>query len=230
MKKLFYFSKAKLQYIEVKNFKKKIFLYFTAAIIILAATVYGTLKFISDVTGSGKSLSNLKLENNYLQSKLQETASLYKDLDFDIPVLNEGDTLARYYVRIRELIESSKIVRQCLEKLPSGPIDTKDTANVLPKKERIYTKMEELIDDFMIINFGTIPEKGAETYFAIEASKGELGFYLISNGSGYPYRLKIHSPSFMNIQALPVMMKGCLISDVVAIIGSVDPVMGEADK
>lgn len=155
---------------------------------------------------------------------------VYNNLDFDIPVLTEGDTLARYYVRIRELIESSKILRQCLEKLPSGPIDAKDTANVLPKKERIYTKMEELIDDFMIINFGTLPEKGAEMYFAIEASKGELGFYLISNGSGYPYRLKIHSPSFMNIQALPVMMKGCLISDVVAIIGSVDPVMGEADK
>lgn len=95
MKKLFYFSKAKLQYIEVKNFKKKIFLYFTAAIIILAATVYGTLKFISDVTGSGKSLSNLKLENNYLQSKLQETASLYKDLDFELDSLKNVNTSLR---------------------------------------------------------------------------------------------------------------------------------------
>jgi NADH-quinone oxidoreductase subunit D len=155
---------------------------------------------------------------------------VYNDMDFDIPVLTEGDTLARYYVRIREMIESSKILKQCLDKLPSGPVDAKDTRNVLPKKQEVYTKMEELIDDFMIINFGTQPEKGAETYFAIEASKGELGFYLISDGSGYPYRLKIHSPSFINIQALPAMMKGCLISDIVAIIGSVDPVMGEADK
>jgi NADH-quinone oxidoreductase subunit D len=82
----------------------------------------------------------------------------------------------------------------------------------------------------MLINFGNIPEAGTESYSAIESSKGELGFYIISSGTGYPFRLKIRSPSFVNIQALPIMMKGCLISDVVAIIGSIDPVMGEADK
>ena len=89
--------------------------------------------------------------------------------------------------------------------------------------------MEELIHDFMIINFGVNPPKG-ESYSAIESSKGELGFYFISDGSGHPWRLKIRSPSFANLQALGPMMKHCMISDTVVIIGSVDPVMGEADK
>jgi NADH-quinone oxidoreductase subunit D len=155
---------------------------------------------------------------------------IYPELDFDVPTLPEGDSLARYYVRIREFYESVKILNQCLDKLPDGPIDAHDTRNVLPKKEKIYTKMEELIDDFMLVNFGNIPEKGAESYFGFESSKGELGFYFISNGTGYPYRLKIRSPSFVNLQSLPILTKGCLISDVVAIIGSIDPVMGEADK
>ncbi len=89
--------------------------------------------------------------------------------------------------------------------------------------------MEELIHDFMLVNFGINPPIG-EVYQAIEASKGELGFYIVSHGEGYPWRLKIRSPSFVNLQALPPMLKGGMISDVVAVIGSVDPVMGEADK
>jgi NADH-quinone oxidoreductase subunit D len=89
--------------------------------------------------------------------------------------------------------------------------------------------MEELIHDFMIVNFGINPPIG-EVYHAIEASKGELGFYIVSHGEGHPWRLKIRSPSFVNIQALPPMLKGGMISDVVAVIGSLDPVMGEADK
>jgi NADH-quinone oxidoreductase subunit D len=155
---------------------------------------------------------------------------VYRDLDFEIPVLTDGDVLARYYIRIFEFYESVKIVRQCLEKIPSGPINAPNTKQVLPEKEQVYTKMEELIHDFMIVNFGNQPEKGAEAYQAIEASKGELGFYAISDGKGYPFRLKIRSPSMANLQALPIMMKECLISDIVAIIGSLDPVMGEADK
>lgn len=155
---------------------------------------------------------------------------VYKELDFDIPTEKESDVLARYYVRIKEFYESVKLLRQCLEKLPEGPINSPDAKNVLPDKGEVYTKMEELIHDFMIVNFGTAAEKGAEAYQAIEASKGELGFYIISDGKGYPYRLKIRSPSFTNLSALPLMMKNCMISDIVAIIGSIDPVMGEADK
>ncbi|MBV6478125.1 MAG: NADH-quinone oxidoreductase subunit 4 [Ignavibacteria bacterium] len=154
---------------------------------------------------------------------------VYDKLDFDIPVYTDSDCLARYYVRIDELVESVKIIRQCLDKIPAGPYNALETKKVLPKKDRIYTKMEELIHDFMLINFGVNPPVG-ESYSAIEASKGELGFYIISDGSGYPFRLKIRSPSFCNLQALAPMMKNCMISDTVVIIGSVDPVMGEADK
>ncbi|MBS1517074.1 MAG: NADH dehydrogenase (quinone) subunit D [Bacteroidetes bacterium] len=154
---------------------------------------------------------------------------VYDKLDFNVPVYTESDCLARYYVRVDELKESVKILKQCVEKIPSGSHNALQSKKVLPQKERIYTKMEELIHDFMIINFGVNPPV-RESYAAIEASKGELGFYMISDGSGHPFRMKIRSPSFSNLQALAPMMKGCLISDTVVIIGSVDPVMGEADK
>jgi NADH-quinone oxidoreductase subunit D len=100
---------------------------------------------------------------------------------------------------------------------------------VLPRKNEIYTKMEELIHDFMLINYGAEPEPG-ETYTAIEAPKGELGFFIVSDGTGHPWKMKIRSPSSANLQGLPVLVEGSMISDVVACIGSVDPVMGEADK
>ena len=100
---------------------------------------------------------------------------------------------------------------------------------MLPGKQEIYTKMEELISDFMLINFGTMPEPG-ESYMAVESPKGELGFYILSDGTGHAWRMKIHSPSFCNLQALKPMCEGSMVADVVAIIGSIDPVMGEADK
>ena len=154
---------------------------------------------------------------------------IYNELDFKIPTFNSGDALSRYYVRFYEIEESLKIIKQALDKIPNGPIHTLEPKKVLPRKEKIYTKMEELIHDFMLINFGTNPPVG-EVYHAIEGSKGELGFYIQSRGEGNPWRLKIHSPSFMSLQALPFMVEGYLISDIVAIIGSLDPVMGEADK
>jgi NADH-quinone oxidoreductase subunit D len=165
--------------------------------------------------------NDLRIDDPYLK---------YSELDFDVPTLTESDVLARYYVRIREVYESVKLLRQCIQKIPEGPINTPDAKQVLPDKGQVYSKMEELIHDFMIVNFGNTPEKGVEAYQAIEASKGELGFYAISDGKGYPFRLKIRSPSFVNLGALPTMMKGGMISDIVAIIGSIDPVMGEADK
>ncbi|KAA0210806.1 NADH dehydrogenase (quinone) subunit D [Ignavibacteria bacterium CHB1] len=154
---------------------------------------------------------------------------IYDRLNFDIPVYDDSDALARYYVRVEEMIQSARIVEQCIEQIPAGPHNALNSKKVLPAKQKVYTKMEELINDFMIINFGINPPKG-ESYGAIESSKGELGFYIISDGSGYPFRMKIRSPSFSNLQGLPEMMKGCFISDTVVIIGSVDPVMGEADK
>lgn len=154
---------------------------------------------------------------------------VYKDLDFDVPVYKGGDALARYYVRMDEMRESVKLIQQVLQKMPAGDVHAFKPKKVLPRKERVYTKMEELIHDFMIVNFGVEPPVG-EIYSAVEAPKGELGFYIYSNGQGYPWRLKIRSPSFANLQTLPVLMKGCMVSDIVAIIGSLDPVMGEADK
>jgi NADH-quinone oxidoreductase subunit D len=154
---------------------------------------------------------------------------IYNDLDFTIPVYEGGDCLARYYVRMAEIKESTKIVRQLLDKIPAGEVHAGQPKQVLPNKERVYKKMEELILDFMLINFGVNPPVG-EIYHAVEAPKGELGFYIYSNGEGQPWRLKIRSPSFVNLQSISTMMKGAMISDVVAIVGSLDPVMGEADK
>jgi NADH-quinone oxidoreductase subunit D len=154
---------------------------------------------------------------------------IYNSLDFDIPVYEGGDCLARYYVRMSEIKESIKIVRQVIEKMPAGEVKAEQPKKVLTGKQRIYTKMEELIHDFMLVNFGVNPPVG-EIYHAVEAPKGELGFYIYSNGEGQPWRMKIRSPSFVNLQSISTMMKGAMISDVVAIIGSLDPVMGEADK
>jgi NADH-quinone oxidoreductase subunit D len=153
----------------------------------------------------------------------------YNEIDFKIPVYYEGDSLARYFVRADELRESQKIIYQCLDKLPRGEIMLNSPKKVLPRKVEIYSRMEELIHDFMIVNFGINPPVG-EIYQAVENPKGELGFFIVSKGDNHPWRMKIRSPSFCNLQALPHLVKGHLISDVVAIIGSIDPVMGEADK
>jgi NADH-quinone oxidoreductase subunit D len=153
----------------------------------------------------------------------------YNEMDFKIPVYTEGDCLARYFVRADETRESIKIVKQILDKMPQGPVIANQPKRVLPKKAEIYSRMEELIHDFMIVNFGINPPEG-EIYHAIENPKGELGFYLVSKGEGMPWKCKIRSPSMVNLQALPQLCKGHMVSDVVAIIGSLDPVMGEADK
>ena len=153
----------------------------------------------------------------------------YDQIDFKIPVYTEGDSLARYFVRVDEMRESAKIVRQVLEKMPEGETILNKPKKVLPHKTEVYTKMEELIHDFMIVNYGINPPEG-EIYHSIEGSKGELGFYLVSKGEGHPWKCKIRSPSFNNLQSLPKLVVGHMISDVVAIIGSIDPIMGEADK
>ncbi len=153
----------------------------------------------------------------------------YNEMDFKVITHKEGDSLARYFVRVEEAYESAKIVRQILDKMPQGETMANQPKKVLPKKAEVYSKMEELIHDFMIVNFGINPPVG-EIYSAVENPKGELGFYLVSKGDGHPWKCKIRSPSFVNLQSIPHLVKGHLISDVVAIVGSIDPVMGEADK
>jgi NADH-quinone oxidoreductase subunit D len=154
---------------------------------------------------------------------------VYNELDFNVITFTEGDALARFYVRLAEMRESAGILRQALAKLPEGPYNAFATKHVLPPKERTYTHMEELIHDFMLVNLGVNPPIG-EVYHGVESSKGELGFYIVSDGTGQPWRMKIRSPSTSNLSALPLMLKGGMLSDIVAVIGSLDPVMGEADK
>ena len=154
---------------------------------------------------------------------------VYPEFDFKVITFTESDALARFYVRLAEMYESTGILRQALDALPEGPYNAFETKKVLPSKERTYTRMEELIHDFMLINMGIDPPIG-EVYHAVESSKGELGFYLVSDGTGHPWRMKIRSPSTCNLSTLPIMLKGGMISDIVAVIGSMDPVMGEADK
>jgi NADH-quinone oxidoreductase subunit D len=182
-----------------------------------------------DAIAMGLTGPNLRASGVGHDLRIDEPYLVYPEFDFDVPIFEDGDALARFYIRLLEMKESAKIIRQAIQKIPKGPVNAALPKKVLPKKERIYGKMEELIHDFMLINFGINPPVG-EVYHAIENSKGELGFYISSLGQGSPWRLKIHSPSFINIQALPILLKDHLVSDVVAIIGSIDPVMGEADK
>jgi NADH-quinone oxidoreductase subunit D len=154
----------------------------------------------------------------------------YDEVDFDIPVRTEGDSLARYYVRMEEMQESIKIIEQCLEQIPEGPIRTDDAKVTYPSKDEVYYSMEGMIHDFMMTDTGITPPKGAHSYHAVENPKGELGFYFISDGTGQPYRMRIKSPSFANLQGLEYMLEGQMVADTVILIGSVDPVMGEADK
>ena len=154
----------------------------------------------------------------------------YEDVDFNIPMRDEGDSLARYFIRVEEMLESIKIIRQCLERLPAGPIRADNAKKAYPSKEEVYYSMEGMIHDFVYTDTGVCPPKGAHAYHAIEAPKGELGFYLTSDGTGNPWRARIKAPSFANLQGLEYMMEGSLVADTVIMIGSIDPVMGESDK
>ena len=154
----------------------------------------------------------------------------YDEVEFEIPMRTEGDSLARYFVRVEEMEQSVKIIRQCLEKMPEGPIRADNAKVSYASKDEVYYSMEGMIHDFVMTDVGVAPPKGVESYHAIEAPKGELGFYLVSDGTGAPWRMKINSPSFCNLQGLEYMLEGAMIADTVVLIGSIDPVMGEADK
>ena len=153
----------------------------------------------------------------------------YETYDFDVPVEPDGDVWARFRVRMRELYESYKIVSQALERLKPGPIKADAPKVVLPDRDDMRTHMDALIHHFLIVSEGfNIPE--GEVYVPIEASKGELGCYMKSNGGPKPNRVHFRGPSFVNLSALPVMSEGEMIADVVAIIGSLDIVLGEIDR
>ncbi|MDD3579971.1 MAG: NADH dehydrogenase (quinone) subunit D [Desulfobacca sp.] len=155
--------------------------------------------------------------------------SRYEDFDFVVPLGSNGDTYDRYLVRMEEMRQSNRIVRQVLENLPSGDINVADPRVALPPKERVYNNIEALINHFLIIEEGVIPPVG-EVYQAIEAPKGELGFYIASDGTGHPLRVKIRAPSFANLAALGKLAKGRLLSDLIALIGTMDIVLADVDR
>jgi NADH-quinone oxidoreductase subunit D len=153
----------------------------------------------------------------------------YEDYDFEVITRTEGDTFARYQARLDEMRESCKIINQTLDKLVDGPILADCPKVCLPPKEKVVNSIEGLIHHFKIITEGFKPEAG-EVYVGIEAPKGELGYYIISDGSAQPFRMKIRPPSFVNLQALPQMVEGSLLADVIAAIGTLDIVLGEIDR
>jgi len=153
----------------------------------------------------------------------------YEKYDFDVPVAEEGDCYARYQIRMEEMRQSIRIIRQVLETMPEGPVNIVDPKSTLPDKERVLMSMEELIHHFIVTTQGIDAPEG-EIYFGHENPKGELGFYIHSKGGGVPHRLKIRSPSFINLSICSELLKGTMVSDVPAILGSLDFVMGECDR
>jgi len=153
----------------------------------------------------------------------------YEEYDFQVIVGSRGDVYERYLMRIREMRESVKIVRQALDRLPGGSHITSDRKVAFPPRSELATSMEALIHHFKLATEGFRVPAG-EVYTSIESPRGELGVYLIADGSSKPYRLHVRAPSFANMQALPVLARGGLVADLVAIIGSLDPIFGEVDR
>jgi NADH-quinone oxidoreductase subunit D len=166
----------------------------------------------------------------------QQPYLVYDRLKFEVPIGSVGDCYDRYLVRIEEMRQSVRILYQCLDQIPGGadnkagePVNVSDGKVVLPPKEKVLTKMEELIHHFINVTQGINAPPG-EVYFGAENPKGELGFYINSKGGGTPYRLKIRSPSFVNLSILSRLLPGHMVSDVTSILGSFDFVMGECDR
>jgi NADH-quinone oxidoreductase subunit D len=153
----------------------------------------------------------------------------YDQVEFDIVVGTYGDTFDRYAIRLNEIRESMRIVEQCVELMPEGPYRVEDRKVTPPPRARIDESMEALIHHFKIFTEGFKVPPG-EVYTAVESPRGELGCYLVSDGGAKPQRMHIRAPSFANLQTLPHMMHGGLLADAVAVISSIDPIMGEVDR
>ena len=158
-----------------------------------------------------------------------EPYSSYDEMDFIVPVGQNGDVYDRYTVRLEEMRQSNEIVRQAMDTIPKGKFIADLPDVTLPPKENLKKSMEAMIHHFKVVTDGICPPVG-EVYSCVEAPKGELGFYIVSDGTKNPYRIKIRPPSFVNLEGLPKMVEGCLIADVVAVIGSLDIVLGEIDR
>ena len=153
----------------------------------------------------------------------------YETLDFDVPVGTSGDVLDRYLVRVEEMKQSLRIVEQVAKNMPGGDYTIRDKDIVLPEKKDVYGNIEGLMNHFMLVINGLRPPEG-EVYDATEAANGELGFYLVSDGTANPYRLKVRPPCFAIYQSFPDQITGGLVADVIAILGSMNLIAGELDR
>ncbi len=153
----------------------------------------------------------------------------YETYDFDVPVGTNGDVYDRYLVRMEELRQSTRILEQAIKRLPDGPVNVADHRAILPPKSKATSDMESMIHHFKQVMEGPRPPRG-ESYVAVESPKGEKGYYMVSDGSSKPVRWRIRPPSFVNLSAIPRMVEGHLLSDVIAINASIDIVMGEIDR
>jgi NADH-quinone oxidoreductase subunit D len=164
-----------------------------------------------------------------MDARKQAPYTSYEKFDFEIPTRTESDVYARYQVRVEEMRQSARIVRQALEGMPNGPFTADAPKVVLPEREKMKTQMEALIYHFKIVTEGfRVPE--GEAYQIIESPRGELGYYIVSDGTAKPYRVHVRGPSFGNLQGLPNMIVGSLIADVIASLGSMDFVLGDSDR
>ena len=158
--------------------------------------------------------------------------SSYEEFDFVVPLGKNGDTYDRYLVRMQEMLQSARIVSQAVEKIQQtepGTIKCDDPKVSLPPKERVYNEIDALIHHFLLIQDGIRPPAG-EVYQCIEAPKGEMGFYIVSDGSNKPFRLKVRGPSFINLSACDKLSRGRLLSDMIALIGTMDIVLADVDR
>jgi NADH-quinone oxidoreductase subunit D len=164
-----------------------------------------------------------------LDIRKTEPYSSYDKFNFNVATRTENDVYARYRVRLQEMRESAKIVTQALEGMPGGPYQADDPHVVLPEREKMKTQMEALIYHFKIVTEGFRVPAG-EVYQCIESPRGEIGYYIVSDGTSKPYRVHMRTPSFGNLQALPTMLKGILLADSIAALGSMDFVLGDTDR
>ncbi|BAE51588.1 NADH-quinone oxidoreductase subunit D [Paramagnetospirillum magneticum] len=172
---------------------------------------------------------NLRASGIAWDLRKSQPYDVYDQMEFDIPVGKNGDGYDRYLVRVLEMRESVKIMKQCIAKMPGGPVRVEDNKITPPKRSEMKTSMESLIHHFKLFTEGFKVPAG-EVYGAIEAPKGEFAVYLVSDGTGKPYRCKIRPPGYVHLQALDMMSKGHMLADVVANIGSIDIVFGEIDR
>jgi NADH-quinone oxidoreductase subunit D len=183
-----------------------------------------------DAIGYGLTGPNMRGSGVDFDLRKAKPYSGYEQYEFDVPIGSKGDCYDRYLCRGEEMRQSVRIIKQAIKNFPGGEWYAKDAVRIFaPRKEKVLTSMEELINNFMIVTEGPQMPAG-EVYFEAENPKGALGFFIVSKGGGVPYRMKIRGPSFSNLSILPKVCQGNLVSDVVSILGSLDFVMGECDR